>query len=55
MADRKGFGIEERKGVSTEEWKIKSRDNLVASWCTGSWTWKMMEDDRVGHEELLVA
>jgi len=32
-----------------------SRDNPVASWYTGIWTWKKIKDDKVGNKELLVA
>ena len=36
-------------------WETESRDNLVASWCTGGRTWRKVEDNRVGNKKLLVA
>ena len=36
MADREGFGVEGRESIYTQEWRIKSRNNLVISWYTGS-------------------
>ena len=38
MADRRRFGVEERKDIYAKEWGVESRDNLVVSWCTSSWT-----------------
>ena len=54
MADQRRFGIKERKSICTKRWGVESRNNLVTSWCTSSWIWRKMEDDRVGYKELLV-
>jgi len=40
MADRRRFGVEERKGIYAKGQKVKSRDNLVASWCASSRIYK---------------
>ena len=41
MADRRRFGIEERKDICTEEWGVKSRNNLVTPVARHGERWKM--------------
>ena len=55
MADRKRVGIEERKKLCTKRWEVKNRDNQVTSQCTGSQTWRKIENNEVDDKELLVA
>ena len=54
VVDRKKFSIKEGKGICAKEWSVESRGNLVVSWCTSSWTWRKMKDNRVSNKELLV-
>ena len=49
MADRGRFGIEGRKGVYTKRRRVEDRNNLVASRCAGSRTWRKVEDSRTGY------
>jgi len=55
IADRGELGVEGKKDVCAKRQRVESRDNLVASWYTGSWTWRKMKDNRVGNKKLLVA
>ena len=55
MVDRERLGVEEIKSLYAKEQWVKSKDNPVTSWCTGSWTWRKMKDNEVGYEKLLVA
>ena len=55
MADWRRISFEERKGVCAKEYSVKSRNNLAAAWCTGSRTWRKVEDDRISDKKLLVA
>jgi len=55
MTDKGGLGIKERKGLCAEGWWVKSRDNSVISWYASGWTWRKIEDNRVGYKKLLVA
>jgi len=38
MIDERRFDVKRRKGVCTERWETKSRDNIVISQCTSSKT-----------------
>ena len=49
MADQRRFGIEEREGVYAKECRAESKDNLVTSQCTGNWTWRSVEDNRIDY------
>ena len=55
MADGRRFDIEGGKSVCAERWEVKSRDNPVTPWYTGSWTWKKMKDNEVSNKKSLVA
>ena len=48
-------GVKGGKSVCTKGQGVKSRDNIVASWCAGSRAWRKVEDNRVSDKELLVA
>ena len=50
MEDRERLGIEKRKGIYVEGWKVESRDNSVVLWCTSGWIWRKVENNRAGDE-----
>ena len=49
MENRERSGVKRRKNIYTKGCRVKSRDNLVTSYCTNSRTWRLMEDSGVGH------
>jgi len=55
MADRRRVGIEEGKKLYAKRWDIENRNNQVTSQCTGSQTWRRIENNEVDDEEPLVA
>ena len=55
MVGRRGIGVERRKIICVKGWSVKSRDNPVVPWYTGSRTWRKVENDRIGNKELFVA
>ena len=55
MADKRRFSTKERKDIYTKWWETEDREYSVVPWCTGSRTWKKMEDDRASDKKLLVA
>jgi len=49
MVGRREPGVERGQGICTKEHRVESGNNLVASQCTSSRTWKIMEDNRISH------
>ena len=50
MNGRKG-----KKNICAKGQRVESRDNLASPQYASSWTWRKIEDNGVGYEELLVA
>ena len=55
MADWGKLSTEGGKGIYTKRQRVESGDNLIALWCTGSWTWRKVKDNRISVNKLLVA
>ena len=55
MRDWEIFSIKGGKNICIKGWEDKVRSYSVILWCTSSWTWGKMEDNKASDKKLLVA
>ena len=55
IRNKKRSSVEERESIYAQRWEIEDKDNLVASQCASSRTWREMEDNGVSYKKLLMA